>query len=516
MNQYNVIIVGSGIAGQLVAQQLINQNISVLIIESGDKKRDLSLDYLNDLAVTGHKIRTDYLNRVRQVGGACNLWAGRLMKLSPNDLGKRDWLGLEAWPIQFDELNHYYRKIDKLFNIDQLWSRVDSLQYRISNESLKNLELTRSVWARNIPRFNYDSKSWAKLSNSSNVKSLVRCTVVNIEEILNKKQVKVNCVKDDTKFSFYGDYVVLACGGIENSRILLDSFDIDGNVLGNNFDNVGRYFMDHPTFVSKPIKCNNNIRISTLMQTSYFRGTIKDGFKLATETQKQFGLSNPYIELSLKFSDRSEKALSNMISIYKSGVKEGFFQFNPGDLKAALETLYLVNPIEKFPHILRFAYGRAYRSLYNNYNASGIIFSHHMENLPHKNSRIKLTGKKNILGCGQVELKWLVDEKAIESSSRLSRFVAKELYSKNLITDLKNIEYIDVCRLNDASHHIGGTRMSKKSTDGVVDENLKLWNSNSIFLVGSSVFPSSGHANPTFTIAALSIRLGEHLKKKFH
>jgi choline dehydrogenase-like flavoprotein len=33
-----------------------------------------------------------------------------------------------------------------------------------------------------------------------------------------------------------------------------------------------------------------------------------------------------------------------------------------------------------------------------------------------------------------------------------------------------------------------------------------------LFIAGSSVFPTEGFANPTFTIAALALRLAEHLK----
>ena len=36
-----------------------------------------------------------------------------------------------------------------------------------------------------------------------------------------------------------------------------------------------------------------------------------------------------------------------------------------------------------------------------------------------------------------------------------------------------------------------------------------------LFIVGSSVFPTGGHANPTLTIIALALRLSDYLRKKF-
>ena len=62
-------------------------------------------------------------------------------------------------------------------------------------------------------------------------------------------------------------------------------------------------------------------------------------------------------------------------------------------------------------------------------------------------------------------------------------------------------------RYTDASHHVGTTRMSSRSHDGVVDEQCKVHGVANLFIAGSGVFPTSGHANPTLTIVALAVRL---------
>src|SRR5262249_10791406 len=63
-------------------------------------------------------------------------------------------------------------------------------------------------------------------------------------------------------------------------------------------------------------------------------------------------------------------------------------------------------------------------------------------------------------------------------------------------------------------HHIGTTRMSNDAAQGVVDRNLKVHSLDNLYVAGSSVFPSAGISNPTFTIVTLSIRLAEHLSKR--
>ena len=63
------------------------------------------------------------------------------------------------------------------------------------------------------------------------------------------------------------------------------------------------------------------------------------------------------------------------------------------------------------------------------------------------------------------------------------------------------------------SHFMGGTRIGNSVKNSVVDNNLKVHEIKNLFLSGPSVFPSFGYANPFYTIAALSLRLGKHITK---
>jgi choline dehydrogenase-like flavoprotein len=63
-------------------------------------------------------------------------------------------------------------------------------------------------------------------------------------------------------------------------------------------------------------------------------------------------------------------------------------------------------------------------------------------------------------------------------------------------------------------HHIGTARMGKDPETSVVDANCKVHHVDNLYIAGSAVFPTSGQANPTLTIAALSLRLADHLAQK--
>jgi choline dehydrogenase-like flavoprotein len=62
-----------------------------------------------------------------------------------------------------------------------------------------------------------------------------------------------------------------------------------------------------------------------------------------------------------------------------------------------------------------------------------------------------------------------------------------------------------------AAHPSGTTRMSRDPAGGVVDVDLQVHGVPGLFVLGGSVFPTSGYANPTLTIVALAMRLAEHL-----
>ncbi|GAF80398.1 unnamed protein product [marine sediment metagenome] len=59
---------------------------------------------------------------------------------------------------------------------------------------------------------------------------------------------------------------------------------------------------------------------------------------------------------------------------------------------------------------------------------------------------------------------------------------------------------------------MGTTRMSHDPSTGVVDANCLMHGVSNLYIAGSSVFPTAGFENPTFTILALALRLADHIR----
>jgi choline dehydrogenase-like flavoprotein len=63
-------------------------------------------------------------------------------------------------------------------------------------------------------------------------------------------------------------------------------------------------------------------------------------------------------------------------------------------------------------------------------------------------------------------------------------------------------------------HHIGTARMGADERTSVVDGNCRVHSVHNLYVAGSAVFPTSGQANPTLTLIALSLRLADHLRRR--
>jgi choline dehydrogenase-like flavoprotein len=63
-------------------------------------------------------------------------------------------------------------------------------------------------------------------------------------------------------------------------------------------------------------------------------------------------------------------------------------------------------------------------------------------------------------------------------------------------------------------HIMGTTRMGARRADSVVDRNCRVHGYENFFVAGSSLFPTGGFANPTFTIVALAVRLADEIARR--
>ena len=97
-------------------------------------------------------------------------------------------------------------------------------------------------------------------------------------------------------------------------------------------------------------------------------------------------------------------------------------------------------------------------------------------------------------------------------ATRTWDFFSRQLLASGIgraTTPLRSYENI-----TGGGHYMGTTRMGTTPGDSVVDANCKVHDIDNLYVAGSSIFPASGAANPTYSIVAFALRLADHLSTK--
>ena len=151
--------------------------------------------------------------------------------------------------------------------------------------------------------------------------------------------------------------------------------------------------------------------------------------------------------------------------------------------------------------------------------ACGATIYSSWEQDPEYSNRVTLSDKRDKFDNFQPKLIYKKSELVRNTAKVVIEEIGKYLVENDIgrisgydfFFSKKNLKYTSEA----GYHHMGGTIMGENSKNSVVDKNLKVHGSKNLFVIGSSVFPSGGHANPTITIVQLSLRLNEHLQSNF-
>jgi len=130
--------------------------------------------------------------------------------------------------------------------------------------------------------------------------------------------------------------------------------------------------------------------------------------------------------------------------------------------------------------------------------------------------RIILSDKTDIYGMPKVKLHWNIQSDVFRSLRIVLENIGEQLIKKKYgRIGIDRYVFDESFKFSKdifaANHHIGGTIMGDNQSNSVVDKNLKVHNTENLYILGSSTFTTGGHSNPTFSIVQFSLRLADHL-----
>jgi choline dehydrogenase-like flavoprotein len=177
------------------------------------------------------------------------------------------------------------------------------------------------------------------------------------------------------------------------------------------------------------------------------------------------------------------------------------------------------SPLERrglIPGLLGDVAAHAYSKLLGTAPLAYVEVTARIDQLPRRDSRVRLGTSRDALGQRRLELDWQLSELDRESAVRAlesmgSAVGAAGIGRMRLLIDRDGPWPDD---LRGGWHQMGTTRMSDDPRRGVVDRDCRVHGVLNLFVAGSSVFPTSGSGTPTLTLAALALRLAKHLRRE--
>jgi choline dehydrogenase-like flavoprotein len=514
----DICIVGAGAAGITLAATLMDSNREICLLESGGPVPDRETQTLYDLENTGYAPRPDYMARARYWGGSCNLWAGRSMRLMPLDFEPREWVPHSGWPLSYREVEKFYPAAERVLGLPgtkQLLGRVEPGPE--SGERLLfqdgALVPTLSLWARKPRRFGPEYRQ--RLAKARNVTAIMNlsATKLRLDDSGGAVAALHAQTLDGARHEVRARTYVLACGGIENARLLLVSRDRQSEGIGNRSGLVGRFFMDHPRAVFGRMHVPAGRRLALLRGRPVRDGKFQLGIGLSPETQRRERMLNHYVTFEELTSGYAEASYQSVVQGMKVMLRRGHAGSRLDLLRRRAaeipEMIYLLSPKELMPHAAYRAYVAMRDALPRRRGPKTFVAVYFCEQPPMPTSRVALADRTDRFGLPLLKLHWDLDEAFFASVLRMQELLAAAVERSGL----GRLEPgTGVPAFTDASHHMGTTRMSASPQEGVVDTDCRVHGVRNLHVAGSSVFPSAGHANPTLTIVALALRLADAIR----
>jgi choline dehydrogenase-like flavoprotein len=506
---YDVIIIGTGAGGGTLANLLAPSGKKILVIERGNflprekenwdsKKVFQEKRYWNSEVWYDKQGKAFHPLTHYYVGGNTKFYGAALFRFREQDFEKvihQDGISPQ-WPLKYQDFAPYYNRAERLYEVhgqrgldpteppcseDYPFPPVNHEPYiQEIHDALKDKsfhpfylplgiklnEANRCLSAcircntcDGFPCF-LNAKADADINGIrptlvySNLTLMTDAKVVRL--YVNASGREVTGVEVEialTRHIFSGNIVVVACGAVNSAVLLLKSAnDRYPNGLANSSSLVGRNYMAHKFAVTLALtaKPNPTVYQKTLAFNDFYWG------------EKDF----PYPMGSVQLLGNVSK--DKLASHGPPFIPSKFFE-----------------PV-------------AHHSL------AWLLMT---EDLPSLNNRVCVEGEKIILNYtnnNQVAFNRLIKRlnqvlKSIEPHYQTGAF---SLYLSTKMS------------LKEVTHQCGTCRFGEDPKTSVLDLNCRTHDIDNLYVVDSSFFPSSTAMNPTLTIVANALRVGDHLLER--
>jgi choline dehydrogenase-like flavoprotein len=449
--------------------------------------------------------------------------------MEAEDFEKRDWVPHSGWPFGLEELRPFYERAHRVLRLGPVDFDIERWVQAIGRRDVRRMPLPSGEVADSMSQFSLPMRFGKfyrrELKAARHARIYLHANVVDIETGGDGTRVQAVHARTLTgkRFSVQAKQVVLACGGIENARVLLACNRQHAAGIGNANDLVGRYFMDHPRLLTGRLTLKEHWRRNKLYDAMFhylnrdvraFGTHMAAQLTLTHEVQRREELLNARVWFASIFPGEGTPAAEALVRMkFRLHGKVDPVHSFLGDLATlAREPLNAMN----FVAARQLQPVGIFKQLHFNMITDARL-QMICEPAPDPDSRVMLSDARDALGMPRVRVHWRLGDQVKRTFDRTFERVAGEIRAAGIADvaldpPLVGREWPE--SLEGTWHHMGTTRMHDSPRQGVVDRHCRIHGMSNMYVAGSSVFPTAGANFPTMTLVALALRLSDHLARE--
>jgi choline dehydrogenase-like flavoprotein len=504
----DLCIAGGGPAGLAIAIDFLDLPHKVVVLEGGGLEYSEESQELYRGKIVGHDYFALDETRLRFLGGSSNHWGGWCRPLEDLDFGERSWVPKSGWPIGSEELVPYLARAHTFLKLGSPhYSPATAELLRSPLFPFDSKTFVHRFWNEGVPPPRVGELHRVELENSQNVTVLSNANVTEVVLNENTDRAIAFTVKgrEVQPQRIEAQRFVVALGGLENPRLLLNSNRQIEPGVGNEHDLVGRFFMEH-----LDVSCGELVAADIDRVTGAYELVAQDqnhgvrtAICLTPDAQARHGILNQAFEIEGVKARHGSPGFLALRDMLRDGRAGDFSDFAEHLRSMILDMEGLSSG--------------AYAYLTGHEQFVSLRVHSNGEQAPNPESRIRLTDEVDPLGLRRIALDWRtipLDKQSLRFAvERLAREFGRVGVGRLQIPEWLLDEGDDWGgALEGGHHHMGTTRMASHASHGVVDPDCRVFGIANLYVAGSSVFPVSGTANPTLPLVQLALRLADRLK----
>lgn len=506
----SVCIIGAGVAGIFLSQQLRQRGIRVVLLEAGNELARKADELGQQCIQRGIRYRGADLGRSFGLGGTSVLWGGQMIPLAPSDLAARLAVNLDAWPVSYTELAPWFSVVKQLLGLD-LRDDIEGVtlaqrHFPALSQLDADFELRLSEW---LPfKMRNFAKAFAQLLRTDiELEVWLNAAVVRFVQSPDSASriVAVEAKSPNGRTLIVHSAVLVICAGaLESTRLMLNFDEASQGLITGTGAPLGRYFADHLSVTSGRFECHDWRRYNLETAPIFTSGVMRTPrLELSSSAQQRLAVTSAFAHFTFMTHGNTGFDVVRNLLRQRQG-EQRKLGFTPKMLG------------HMFSDIGAMAFWRGiYRRLWIPRQAD-LLLQVDIEQAPNWDSRLSLSDERDNLQRKRLIIEWQIKQDDI----RVIHMIAKRVeaaWRASSLCEVANLqltfpnEFSDIESLYDVYHPTGSLRMGSAATNSVVDRNLRVWALDNGYISSTAVFPSAGSANPGLTHLALTARLAEHI-----